>query len=888
MSEAKTLEDARKQSGKLISLVVNSDWTEDWQSVVGEFPNLEALTLRSDVDLDISQVKTWPKNLRRLSAVFKDPKVELPPFISALPHLRSLTVWGSHLQKGELPDEMGELQELEELKLKSCGLRELPASIAKLSSLRRLEMLGLPMKDFPAVICELEHLRELEFRQPFRELPDAFANLKNLRVLVLKGALNNTMSAYEIPQAQMHPLPAVIGTLPALEELDLSWCGIYDRDTDTLRGNQTLRSLNLHYAGITNLEFVKDLPALRQLLLANCYKIRNLKDLAGTLLEEISMESNHYLKSLDGINKIDNLRVLNIDGAAISSLEPVFNHPTLETLVTDNKAIQEKWASKDALVGITKESILAGLDSSDPVIVEKALRQFAAWIEQYGNGNLCYEFFDVEEDDGQVEVPILSKAISTEGISSEALAGVVKATFREMHDCLEPTVEATQLLIDRGDVEGQKVVATAFIEASKHYDGGHRAYEDTVQDCFLDELFPEFHPDALAVLLPQLQTDQLGHEYGDGMDELFAIALKDSSPETTQIVLDALKEYIEYCKEYDSASYIKEIVDPIAEINPAAWEELKDVIASIEEAGHWESQIEEAEDKVEILSKMVNAFENGELSAQIVKSLEDSLHNAIRKAEEIPASLAGRLVLMSFATDTRISDKWLLSLLRDDTAFFTQHSDYAKQLEQKIASLFKRLEDGPEKDLALTVWSKLSSTSKEDLRKAVVGDELLSVVRDYQRLEAALRDFIAFPSQVEFDFFATQCIARTYESLYHMKKWKQMSDISDLLLQARTHLKWSTEHQQYCLTYPLGAAVEVGGDFYDKHVAPWLEGVEIEEPRFAFNLACYQAKKGDDDQALFDAIKKAIDLGKPKQQFLEDDDFAAHLDKPAMKELCGG
>ena len=39
--------------------------------------------------------------------------------------------------------------------------------------------------------------------------------------------------------------------------------------------------------------------------------------------------------------------------------------------------------------------------------------------------------------------------------------------------------------------------------------------------------------------------------------------------------------------------------------------------------------------------------------------------------------------------------------------------------------------------------------------------------------------------------------------------------------------------------------------------------------------------------APFAAVARAIELGKPKEQFLHDDDFAEHLDRPRMKELLG-
>lgn len=902
MSEnnARTLEEARALGDALHALRVDDEWTTPWQDVIGEFLQLHRLYLTSGVDSDPTKAKALPATIKELEIVLTDPKVQLPAWIAALPQLEVLELWGRHLKEGELPEEIGQLKKLRELELVSCGLRDLPQSLTACKELRVLKLRGLPMDSFPPVICELTSLEELEFKQRIQDLPAELANLTKLKVLDLGSALNKgTMSADEQPAHYFHPMPTVIRELPALETLNLSMCGIFERDIATLAGHPTLRSLDIQYAGIKDLSGMKELPALRELLMETCYKARDLRPLAGTAIERLSVRSNHYLKDLSPILEMPALKWLDIESCSDVGLEPVFEHPTLETLVADDEVV-ERWQKRGALKGVTRESLLAGMQSDDPKELERTLELFAAWVEQNANSdhNPCYEFFDVEQDEeGLTEVPLLSEVVRNPVLSGATLASVVKATFRTMEDSLAPTVHAVQVLIERGDSEAQKAVVRAFIDAGEYYDGGHRMWGETVHDTFIEELFPAFHSNALAELLPKLDGDMLNSDGGDAMDALFVPAFDGASDETTARLSACLQTYLDEHKDYRPAEYWTNLFGQIGAVNPAAMTSLEASLAEIRVLAAWTQKLEaaaEADDSsaaaAKALDVLVTAFASGELKADQVAALDRPIKSCIDSAKELPVELARSLLDLSFEVD----ESWwrtpnmMRPLVVDDLDALQGEANEKKKrkVAEALESCLKRATSPEDKELFLAAYASLSGKETDEIEREFAAKALTQAIdrANADALEGALDQFLSRPSPLEIKAMGNGMLAMAYEQIFYTEDWEQMGRVADKFRQARAHLSWKTEHQQYCLSYPVAAAIKAGSEFFRAHVAPWLEGEELIEPRFAYNLACYFAQRGSDEE-LFATVARAIELGKPKAQFLEDEDFEEHLEKPEMKKL---
>lgn len=899
-NKAKTLEEARALGDTLHTLRVDDKWTTPWQHVISEFTQLHRLYLTSGVDSDPQKAKSLPATIKELEIVLQEPKAQLPAWIAALPQLEVLELWGRHLKEGELPMEIGQLKKLRELELVSCGLRDLPPSLEACDELKVLKLRGLPMDSFPSVICKLTSLEELHFRQPVKDLPAELADLTKLKVLDLGSALNKgTMNAADQPDHYFQPMPAVIRELPALETLNLAMCGIFERDIATLAGHPTLRSLDIQYAGIEDLSGMRELPALRELLMETCYKARDLRPLAGTAIERLSVRSNHYLRDISPILEMPALKWLNIESCSDIGLGPVFEHPTLETLVADDDVV-ERWKRRGALKGVTRESLLAGMESDDAQELERTLELFAAWVEQNANSdhNPCYELFDVEQDEeGLTEVPLLSEVVRNPALSAATIASVVKATFRSMEDSLAPTVHAVQVLIERGDVEAQKLVVQAFVDAGEYYDGGHRMWEETVHDTFIEELFPAFHCDALAELLPKLDGDMLNSDGGDAMDALFVPAFDGASEETTARLSDCLREYLDEHKDYRPAEYWTKLFGQIGAVNPAAMATLEASLGEIKVLADWTKKLEgadEADDAsaaaMKALEGLVAAVSSGELTTAQISALDRPIKRCIDSAKDMPAKLAQALLDLSF----EVNESWwrtqsmMRPLVMHDLAGLQDEENAKKKakIAEAIESCLKQAKAPEERDLFLAAYASLSGKDADEIERELAAKALTQAIdrANADKLEGALDQYLSQPSPLEIKAMANGMLAMALEQIFYTEDWEQMGRVADKFRQARAHLSWKTEHQQYCLSYPVAAAIKAGPEFYRAHVAPWLEGEELIEPRFAYNLACYFAQRGSDEE-LFATVARAIELGKPKAQFLNDEDFEKHLEKPEMKKL---
>lgn len=85
---------------------------------------------------------------------------------------------------GTLPDEIGEITNLETLLLQGNGLTHLPASIGKLTKLRKLVVYSNELTSIPSTIGNLVELRELDLhRNQIKELPSSVGNLEKLERL---------------------------------------------------------------------------------------------------------------------------------------------------------------------------------------------------------------------------------------------------------------------------------------------------------------------------------------------------------------------------------------------------------------------------------------------------------------------------------------------------------------------------------------------------------------------------------------------------------------------------------------------------------------------------------------------------------------------------------
>jgi Leucine-rich repeat (LRR) protein len=138
----------------------------------------------------------------------------LPETLGAMLKLVELRLYNNNIDT--LPESIGKLSRLQELHLDHNRIVVLPQSIGELHALKELRLANNALTSLPASIDGLTNLRRLDLRDNrLASLPDAIGRLPQLTHLDLRG--NALIS-----------LPEGISTLPQLQKLDLRWNRLLD------------------------------------------------------------------------------------------------------------------------------------------------------------------------------------------------------------------------------------------------------------------------------------------------------------------------------------------------------------------------------------------------------------------------------------------------------------------------------------------------------------------------------------------------------------------------------------------------------------------------------------------------------------------------------------
>ncbi len=209
---------------------------------------------------------------------------ELPAEIVQLQNLQELYLRSNNLS--ELPAEIGQLQNLQELYLDSNNLSELPAEIVQLQNLQELDLRSNKLSELPAEIGQLQNLQYLNLRSnKLSELPAEIGQLQNLESLNLES--NN-----------LSELPAEIDQLQNLQYLNLSSNNLSELPAEIVQ-LENLESLNLESNNLS------ELPA----------EIGQLEN-----LESLNLESNNLSELPAEIGQLQNLQELDLDSNNLSEL----------------------------------------------------------------------------------------------------------------------------------------------------------------------------------------------------------------------------------------------------------------------------------------------------------------------------------------------------------------------------------------------------------------------------------------------------------------------------------------------------------------------------------------------------------------------------------------
>lgn len=254
----------------------------------------------------------------------------LPNSIGELEQLRELRLSSNHLT--ELPESIGDLVNLVELRLNSNDLISLPTS---LGALENLEYLSLNHNDLEYVnesICDLTNLEILGLRHnQVQQLPECLGDLISIEVLdvnenqltELPESIGNMESLDRIHAEfnQLTELPASIGNLTQITEIHL-YLNELVYLPDEIGNLINLENLDLRSNQLTVLpESINGLESL-QTLTVGLNQLSSLPvDLSGmTSLENIYCPLNQFTELPDAIASVPNLIRLRFQYNQLTSL----------------------------------------------------------------------------------------------------------------------------------------------------------------------------------------------------------------------------------------------------------------------------------------------------------------------------------------------------------------------------------------------------------------------------------------------------------------------------------------------------------------------------------------------------------------------------------------
>jgi len=198
--------------------------------------------------------KKYILNTKKIDFKCKNLK-QIPEEIGNLQQLQKLNL--SYNQLTEMPKEIGNLQQLQKLNLSYNQLTEMPKEIGNLQQLRKLYLFHNRLPEIPKEIGNLQQLQKLNLSSnQLTEIPKEIRNLQQLQTLYL---FNN----------QLAEIPKEIGNLQQLQELSLS-SNQLTKIPKEIGNLQQLQMLDLSYNQLTHIPIcIIYLPRLRYLYINN-------------------------------------------------------------------------------------------------------------------------------------------------------------------------------------------------------------------------------------------------------------------------------------------------------------------------------------------------------------------------------------------------------------------------------------------------------------------------------------------------------------------------------------------------------------------------------------------------------------------------------------------
>eukprot|EP00866_Antonospora_locustae_P002414 jgi/Antlo1/2414/551 len=275
---------------------------------------------------------------------------ELPEEIGNLSMLKKLDISDNELT--ELPESIGDLSMLRELDLSGNKLTALPESIGDLPMLQLLHIMCNELKALPEAIGDLSMLKDLcLYHNQLTALPETIGRLEMLQKLYLRRnqltALPETIGRLErlqklyLDNNQLTALPEAVGCLVSLQELYLNsnQLTVLPEAVGCL---VSLQKLCLHRNKLTALpEAIGRLVSLQELYLDN-NQLAALPEAIGRLemLQELYLDNNQLAALPEAIGRLEMLQKFYLDNNQLTALpEAIGRLVRLKDIRLDNNQL---------------------------------------------------------------------------------------------------------------------------------------------------------------------------------------------------------------------------------------------------------------------------------------------------------------------------------------------------------------------------------------------------------------------------------------------------------------------------------------------------------------------------------------------------------------------
>ncbi|KAL4564970.1 hypothetical protein LXL04_029049 [Taraxacum kok-saghyz] len=314
--------------------------------------NLETLTLtRCCALIELPNSICKLKHLRSLNLDCCSLLDKLPEELGHLESLVQLRL--SYTKIKHLPDDICMLKHLKLLKLDGCSLlQKLPKNLGWLECLEKLSLSNTEIIHLPDSICMLKHLKYLELNQcslleklpedlgclesaeylelsgtKIMHLPDSICKLKHLKYLGLYKCLLleklpedlgelECMERIILRATKIKNIPDSICMLKHLKDLQLNDCLLLERLPEDLGQIKCLESLNLSNTMIKHIpDSICLLKCVKSLILYPCLLLEKLPEDLGRLgcLGYVNLSSTKIKNLPDSICMLKELKYLKLD-----------------------------------------------------------------------------------------------------------------------------------------------------------------------------------------------------------------------------------------------------------------------------------------------------------------------------------------------------------------------------------------------------------------------------------------------------------------------------------------------------------------------------------------------------------------------------------------------